>query len=416
MSTGDRLYNTLLPQASVALYSTDADNVKIAAELSDDWRFARVKMATHDGGVTDAIMDCQNGSAPNLIIIQSNDVDDAFASKLEELAQSCPEGTGAIIIGPDNDINLYRHLVDMGVSDYLVHPLTRPVLAGVIAKALIQELGVKDSHLTAFIGAKGGVGTTALSAAMAWGISEFLNQKTVLLDGSGGWSPYNVSMGIEPGGTLLDAAEAAVQGDEESLSRMLHGASDTLDVLASGGNNPFDRPVTPAQLEGLHDMLMARYPHVVTDLSDASSGIKKVVLNKANMIVVASIPTIPALRQARSLITEIVNIRGGDTDNIKLLINMQGMSSGHEMSVKDIKEAVGTDVSACIPFAPKIFIGTESEGRRVIDDPQGAEFVRDELLPLIGGHYEGVVKAGFLSGILHSLKGQTKNSEAHHVR
>ena len=405
MGSGDNAYNTLLPQASIAIYSRDKGNAKAAKALADDWRFARVDFFTHEGDVHNAIKDCQKGMSPTLLIIQSDVIDAEFAAHLESLAEHCEEGTGAIIIGPDNDVDLYRRLVDMGVSDYLVHPLTSTVLGDVIAKALIDELGTKESHLTAFIGTKGGVGTTALSAATAWGIAEYLEQKTVLLDGSGGWSPFNVSMGIEPDATLLEAAEAAAAGDEDSLTRMLHSASEKLDVLASGENDAFYRPITPPQLEKLHDMLMARYPFVVTDLSDATVGIKKVILNKAHQIVVVSIPTIPALRQARGLLTEIAKIRGGDKTGLELLINMQGMTGGSEMSRKDIAEAVGAEVSACIPFAPKIFIGTESEGKRLIDDKDGAKIVREELLPLIGDTPEEEQQESFLNGLVKSLKG-----------
>lgn len=405
--TGDNSkYNTLLPQASIALYSRDPDNGQAAHSLSSDWRFARVDISVRDGDVHNAIADCQNGPSPTLLIIQSDVVDEGFAAHLETLANHCSEGTGAIVVGPDNDVDLYRRLVDMGISDYLVHPLSYAVLSDVIAKSLIDELGVKDSHLITFIGTKGGVGTTALSAATAWGISEYLGQKTVLLDGSGGWSPFNVSLGIEPGATLQEAAEAAEAGDEDSLSRMLHSASGTLDVLASGENDSFNRPITPAQLEGLHDMLMARYPFVVTDLSDSSVGIKKVILNKAHQIVVVSTPTIPALRQARNLISDIANIRGGDRDSIDLIINMQGMNGGSEMSLSDIEEAVGTKIAARIPFAPKSFIGTESEGKRLIDDKDGTQIVRQQLLPLVGETQDEAAAAdGFLGGLVKSLKG-----------
>lgn len=405
MSAGEKTYNSLLPQASLVLYSRDADNAKATKDLVNDWRFSRVTISICEGDVQNAIDDCKNGASPTLLIIQSDVVDEGFAASLETLAEHCAEGTNAIVVGPDNDVDLYRRLVDMGVSDYLVHPLSSSVLSDVIAKALIEELGTKDSHLITFIGTKGGVGTTSLSAATAWGISEYLGKKTALLDGSGGWSPFNVSMGIEPDATLLDAAEAAAAGDDESLSRMLHSASEKLDVLASGENNPLYRPISASQLEGLHDMLMARYPFVVTDLSDSSMGIKKVILNKAHQIVVVSAPTIPALRQARNLLAEIVKIRGGDEADINLVINMHGISGGNEISRKDIEKAVGTEICACIPFVPKVFIGTESEGKRLIDDKEGERIVREELLPLVGESAAKAPQEGFLDGLVKSIKG-----------
>lgn len=404
MTKGDRHYNILLPEARIVLYSNKKTNRAAVEELRKDWRFARVQIETHDGDVTNAIADCANGESPTLLIIQSAKINEDFAAALEELAVHCEEGTGAIIVGPDNDIDLYRRLVDMGISDYLVHPLQTDIVGDVIAKTLIQELGTKDSHLMSFIGAKGGVGTTALCAAMALGISKYLGQKTALLDGSGGWSPFNVSMGIEPTASLREAAEAAAAGDEDSLTRMLQSVSPALDVLASEGCDSFSRPVTPEQLEGLHDMLMARYPFVITDLSDSSAGIRKVILHKSHQIGVVSIPTIPALRQARTLINDIAELRGGHHEGVHLIINMQGMSGGSEISTKDIEEAVGQEVSACIRFLPKLFIGTESEGKNLIDDKEGAAIIQHQLLPLVTkSDMEAAQETGFFGSLLQSI-------------
>lgn len=403
--TGDSHYNILLPEASIVIYSDKKQNCRAVEALSDDWRFARVSIQSRHGDVKDAIEDCKSGHSPTLLIIQSAKINEAFANALEDLAQHCAEGTGAIIVGPDNDVDLYRRLVDMGISDYLVHPLKIEIVGDVIAKALIQELGTKDSHLMSFIGTKGGVGTTSLCAAMALGISKYVGQKTVLLDGSGGWSPFNVSMGIEPSASLLEAAEAAAAGDEDSLTRMLQSVSPTLDVLACETTNAFDRPVTPDQLETLHDMLMARYPYVITDLSDSSAGIRKVILNKSHQIGVVSIPTIPALRQARTLLSDIAELRGDNKDGISLIINMQGMSGVNEISTKDIEEAVDQDVSACIRFLPKLFIGSESEGKNLIENSDGAAIIRDQLLPLVTqDEIEAAEESGFFNTLIQSIK------------
>ena len=155
MSEADYTTDILLPKARVSVFSTDQETLSSAAMLSSDWRYSRVDVDVHQGGVEQAIQHFQEIESPDLIILQTEDINDHFTGALEDLAGYCREGTSAIVIGPVNDVYLYRKLIDMGVSDYLVRPIKPEIFSHVIAKALIEKLGVSGSRLIAFVGAKG---------------------------------------------------------------------------------------------------------------------------------------------------------------------------------------------------------------------------------------------------------------------
>ena len=178
----------LLPAAGVAVFSNDKATLDSAKGIGDDWRFARVHTTTHKGDVQSAIDMYTEAASPDLVMIQTDVIDEGFTNQLAELAGHCNEGTAAIVIGPDNDVNLYRKLIDMGVSDYLVRPLETEQIAEIVAKTLIEKLGVSGSRLIAFIGSKGGVGTSTLAQVAAWCTAENLDQKTLFMDAAGGWS------------------------------------------------------------------------------------------------------------------------------------------------------------------------------------------------------------------------------------
>ncbi len=164
----------LLPNSTVAVYSKDQSTLQAARDLENDWRFARVNVQDEEGDVENAIEAYNDIGSPDLLIIQTDTIDDSFTGRLEELASHCSEGTSAIVIGPDNDVNLYRKLIDMGVSDYMVRPVTAPDLAAVIAKALVEKIGVTGSRLIAVLGAKGGVGASMLSQILACSAADIL--------------------------------------------------------------------------------------------------------------------------------------------------------------------------------------------------------------------------------------------------
>jgi pilus assembly protein CpaE len=382
--SGQHDTSILLPESRVAIYARDADTLDAVRKLSDDWRYARVGVEAVDGDVATAIEAYADAASPELIIIQTDTIDDAFTASLEDLAGNCDEGTSAIIIGPENDVNLYRRLIDMGVSDYLVRPVTTPVISEVVAKALIEKIGVTGSRLIAVIGAKGGVGASILAQGLSCGIADVFGQKTTLLDASGGWSTLGVGLGFEPSTTLAEAARAVEQNNEENLKRMLHPINDGLQVLATGSDVMLDSTVSASQLESLIDSLMVKSPVVVVDLSNSPDVLQKIVLTRANQIFVVTTPTLPALRLTRSLMQEIDEVRGGEEDPVsRLVVNMQGLSTPHEVSKKDIEEAVGHKIDASLPFMPKAFLGSESTSQRLIDDKDGRGLIESQLLPIV---------------------------------
>jgi pilus assembly protein CpaE len=282
-----------------------------------------------------------------------------------------------------NDVYLYRKLIDMGVSDYLVKPMTPEILGNVIAKSLIEKRGVSGSKLISFIGAKGGLGTTVLSQAMAWGLSELGGQKTVLLDMAGGASSMSVGMGFEPVTTLDEALKAAAKNDQDSIKRMMFKASERLEVLAHGSDPAFEAPPAPDQVEALLEHIMTRTPVVVADLSGAAPAIKRLFISRSHLVIVLAQPVLSSLRLARSLIHEIKDLRGGTLESVKLLLAMQGLAAGQEVPKADIKQAMEFEPSGSVPFDPKLFQRLENDASPLIKTPEGLAFVKTILLPLV---------------------------------
>lgn len=371
--------NILLPTASVDLFLKDHETTSAANSLVDDWRFARVTVSVEEGGVDTAIQSYKETKSPNLIIIETDTTDETFTKKLESLSQYCSEGTNAIVVGPVNDVTLYRNLTAMGISDYLVKPVPYETLSEIIAQSLIEKLGAKGSRLIAVVGSKGGVGTSVLTHGLAWSVSEKLKQKTFLMDAAGGWSTLSVGMGFEPATTLYEAVRAATNKDEDTLGRMFFQANDKLTVLAAGSDPMLDTSVQAQQYEDLIDLMMIKYPVVIIDLSGAIPSLKRAVINRAHELVMITTPTLPALRSARSLIQEIKLLKGGDLSNFDLVVNMQGLLPSKEVPAKDIADALDLKPTVIIPFDAKIFMGAENEGKKITSSKIGDEII-DKLL------------------------------------
>lgn len=363
----------LLPQATVAVFSRHGDTREAAMALEDDWRFARITMDVMEGDAETAAAAYQAQNSPSIVIVETDQIDDSFIAHLEKLAGSCSAGTNAVVIGPVNDVYLYRRLVGMGVSDYLVRPLKPAVLSDVIARILVSQMGTDGSRLIALVGGKGGVGVSTLSEALALGLSEQRSQKTVLLDAAGGWTYLSVGLGMEPTATLAEATRASANNDNASLNRMLLKPTERLAVLGTGLDTLLDDPVDAASFETILSNLMMTYPYVVADLSQSSGLVKRMTLARAHEILMVSQPTISSLRATRTLLHEIKGLRGGFDKEISLILNMVGLASGEEVSRADIELALERRADLILPFEPKVYIAAESETKLITDLKGGQE-------------------------------------------
>lgn len=368
--------SVLLPSSSIAVFSTEENSRTVASNLGNDWRFARVNIETVNGGLDDAILYYSSHASPDLIVIQSDIIDEAFTEKLGDLAGHCSEGTDAVIVGPDNDVQLYRKLISMGVSDYVVRPLEVDVFAEVVAKTLINKLGVSGSRLIVTMGSKGGVGVSTMSQALALGLSELHKQKTLLIDAAGGWSPNTVSLGLEPSTTLKEASKAAMKGDQDSIDRMILSVDEKLSILASGGDVMLDPTIEREGLEQLLNMVMASYPVVIFDASGATPELKKAAVMMAHKTLIFTTPGIFSLRMARTLMSEVKDVRDisdeGENKNLmSLILNQKGIQGKQEIGSKEIEEMLDQKIESIIEFQPELFASIKAQGKKITSETEG---------------------------------------------
>lgn len=413
MSEADHhITDILLPKARVTVFSRDTETLSAADSLLTDWRYSRVDVQKFEGDVETAISVFQQQESSDLVIIQTDEIDDRFTGRLGELANYCREGTSAIVIGPVNDVYLYRRLIGMGVSDYLVRPIKPEILSQVIAKSLVAKLGVSESRLIAVIGAKGGVGASTLAQLSALAAAEHLGHKTLLLDAAGGASSLSVGMGFDPTTTLSDLARAVQNNNEDALKRMFYKVGEKLSVISGGGEAILDMSITAEQYEAIIDKLMVKSPVVIIDLSGAEASVKRRVMTRANQIIVVTTPTVTSLRFARSLLKDIGDARGGDVDEVSMIVNMQGKSKSHEVPKGHIEEAMDFKLSGYIPYHPDVFIGADTEITKLAKSREGLEIIKSVVVSVLqkslstvddDGDAENEKKSGLFGGLLTKL-------------
>jgi len=378
-SVSNQKIESLLPPAKIHLFSDDLETLNLFHTLGEDWRFGRVNMGMRGDNLDQAIEHYSRRKSPTLILIQTEETGEAFEEKLAALAEYCDEGTAAIVIGPINDVQLYRHLTSIGVSDYLVAPLKQEDLVEAIANSLQNIVGAVDSHLMAFIGVKGGVGTTSISSLAAHILSDKLEAKTLIIDAAGAQSNLWSHFGFTPSGTLIEATRAVLDSDTDALNRLIVKASDTLHILNSGTENIMDNPVATQAYEMMLDHFLSIYPNVVVDTSGAGIQITRLVLSRANSIGLIATPRVPDLSQAKLLLKAIKDMPGGENKKVEIFIN-KNEASKNDIPLSDIKEALNFNSLTDIKWNADAFANNENTGKLNI---QNQTSILSKIIPTL---------------------------------
>ena len=368
--------NSLLPPAQIHLFSADEETITTFDTLAADWRFGRITMSKRGANLDDAIQHYSRRKSPTLILIQTEETGEEFHARLGDLAQVCNEGTAAIVIGPVNDVQLYRHLTTMGISDYLVKPIGPEQLVDAIATSLQDIVGAVNSHLMAIIGAKGGVGTTSIAALTSHCLSHDFKSKTLVLDACGGSSTLWNQFGFSPSGTLIEATRAVVDKDEDSFNRLIIKKTETLHVLNTGAESLLDNPVAPQAYEMLLDKCLSIYPNVVVDLSKANVQLLRMVLSRANSIGLVATPRVPDLSIAKLMLKDLQEMPGSAGRTPTVFLNKAGAAKSSDVPATDAAEALKTDRLATIPWEAAGFADSENSGEFI-----GAAAVYKKIAP-----------------------------------
>lgn len=378
--------SALLPESSIEIFALSSETKDIADSIKGDWRFGRTTVQSREGSTDEAIKIYSESSSPDLVIIETKTIDQSFIEQLQKLGETCTEGTNAIIIGPDNDIQLYRELKEMGVSDYYVHPVSHENIKNDIATVLIESKGISASRIIAFIGAKGGVGTTTFAQALSSGIANIRNQPCLILDCAGGRSYNSIALAKnEPSGTLQEALRAAEAEDEERLNRLIVQGADNLHILSTGGEEILSPAPEAEEFEKLLDMVSGRYANIVLDLGAGRGAVARTAIRKASDVLLLSTPAVVSLRSARTLMQEILALRGQEKQGVHYYINKLGEHPGFEVTKKDIRDAMDDLPPACgLGYTPKFF-GAYEFGEKSFQDDETGQKLMSSLLQLLYG-------------------------------
>jgi len=307
------------------------------------------------GGIARAIRHLGAERSPENIIVDISGTD-MPASRVHDLAQLCEPGVTVIAIGDRNDIGLYRDLVQAGVSEYVVKPITPQLLAKALSPQPTPVEGIPVSRklgkMVAFVGARGGVGTTMLAINLAWYLADRQKRRVLLLDLDLQTGDCALALNVTPTPGLSDALANPLRIDSVFLERAMTTHSERLFVLSA--EEPLRAEVNfPAEaVYTLIGVLRMQFHYIIVDVLPLPGAPYRRSLDMADIRVIVADQT---LRSVRDAVRLQAALREGSAAHRNLLVvNRNGEGGRYAMTLDEMAK-VDLHPKVVIPFRPKLF-------------------------------------------------------------
>ena len=399
-----------VPRISIQAFCETDGVAQPIERAGEDRRMSKAHLKVHMGGVATAIEFYQTAPTPNLIILESRLEPRELLESLRELADYCDPTTKVVVIGHYNDVGLYRELIRSGISEYVVAPISMADVVSVISTIFIDPDSEPIGRSIAFIGAKGGVGSSTIAHNIAWSMSSLFKSEVIVADLDLAFGTANINFDQDPAQGIAEAVFSPERVDEVYLDRLLAQCAEHLSLLAA-----------PSTLERVYDFDQDAFaqiidtaqrsaPLLVLDMPHAWNGWTKATLMKADEIVITATPELANLRNAKNLIDMMKRLRPNDAPP-KLVINQAGVPKRPEITAADFSEPLGISPMAVIPFDPLLFGNAANNGRMLgeMDAANAIVHVINEMAHVLTGRSEikQKPKAG-LGSLLGKLKMKKK--------
>jgi pilus assembly protein CpaE len=327
-----------------------------------------------EGGINAALKQVELGT-PRILLVDiassSTPVQDVAA-----LAAVMEPGTRLIVVGATNDVCLFRDLLGVGASDYLVKPLDLQHLYAALTEGAAAKTGqapAKLGRVAAVIGARGGVGATTVAVNTAYILSHERKQKTALVDLDLYFGTAALALDIEPGRGLREALEKPGRIDSLFLERAMAKVGDRLFVL--GCEEPLrDRPsIDPNGTETVLGELRQNFSWIVIDMPRWYVATQPHAFAAVTEILLLCEQSLAGVRDTMRLLDLIkesapqarLKLAAGSPDGAK-----------PKVSRADFEKSIGRKIDYELPFEAKSVTAGANAGKPLTAVARGGKLVK----------------------------------------
>lgn len=399
---------TAIPRISIQAFCESPEVSQVLESAASDRRMAKAHVKVHMGGIAAAMDFYRSAPTPNLIVVESRDSADELLVNLDTLAEVCDAGTKVIVLGRMNDVQLYRELTNRGVAEYLIVPFALfDFMAAVSTLYQNPETGPLGRSL-AFIGARGGCGSSTVAHNVSYMIAQNYDSDVVLADMDLAFGTAGLDFNQDPPQGMSEAVFSPDRIDDVFLDRLLTKCTDRLSLLAAPSALDRTYDFDEKTFDGLIETATSGVPSVVLDVPHVWTSWVRHTLSTADEIVITACPDLGNLRNAKNLIDLLKTARPNDAPP-RIVLNQVGVPKRPEIKPEDFADALEIEPLAIIPFEAQLFGTAANNGQMIAEVDPKATFTSlySEIAQVITGRGQVQrTKKSPLAPLLERLRGK----------
>jgi len=355
-----------MPRISVHAFCESEAMLRTMERCGQDRRMAKVSLKVSSASIAAAASMFASAPTPNLLILETAAQPADIMDELAPLAEVCDPSTKVIIVGRYNDIPLYRDLIRNGISEYMVGPVGMADVLNAMAAIFIDPDAEPLGRSVAFIGAKGGSGSSTIAHNCAFDISSLFQTEVILADLDLPYGTANIDFDQDPPQGLSEAIFAPERLDEVFLDRLLAKCSEHLSLLAAPSMLDRAYDLERGAFQPVLEVLQRSAPVTVLDVPHAWSEWTRTLLSEVDELVITAVPDLANLRNAKNMLDALKKLRPNDKPP-HLILNQVGMPKRPEIAPADFCEPLGIEPVAIIPFDAQLFGTAANSGRMIAE-------------------------------------------------
>src|SRR5262245_29151462 len=303
-----------------------------------------------------------NAAQPAVLVVDLRDQQE-FPNELALVKRQHPT-TSVLLVVSALDPGLMLEAMRAGVSEVIPHPVSEAELHAAIKRLVGSQAPAARGEVYAFVGAKGGVGTTTIAVNVAGALARPDTDATLLVDLNTVCGDASVFLGLEPRFSVMDALANVQRLDAAYFGGLVARTKFGLDLLGSS-TRPSATTIDSGRMRTLLEFARQAYRYTVLDVPrsdaaalDALEGASKIVL-----VVNQELATVRNGSRMASTLRE----RYGQ-NRLSLILTRTDRRA--EIGLDDVERTVGMEVSHSFPSDYRLALQAMNKGRPIALDPQ----------------------------------------------
>lgn len=244
-----------------------------------------------------------------------------------------------------------------GVKECLQFPFTAEEFEAALTRLASSRASEPEGDVFAFLGAKGGVGTTTAAVNVATDLALLRSGTVLLIDLHLAYGDAAIYLGAEPKFSIADALENIHRLDGAFLKSLCAKTKAGPELLASPDRN-LALPVDAGRVRTLVESAARYYRYVVLDLCRTDPAVLDGLDSAKKILVVANQELATVRAASRMAVT--LNQRYGK-DRVELAVSRYDPNAGILQS--DIERVVGSQIRHLLPSDYRVALEALNTGR-----------------------------------------------------